>query len=358
MKCPKCPPPQCYTTKNLSPDGICKHCGSKLEELREISFVDAPGHEILMATCLSGASLLDAAILVIAADEPCPQPQTSEHLAALEIVGVDNIIIVQNKIELVSREKAIEHYNQIKNFIKGTIAENAPIIPVSAIFKSNMDILLETIEKQIPTPERDLDKPARMLIARSFDINKPGTPPEKLFGGVVGGSIIQGKLKVGDTIEIRPGYKIDKSYKPLITKIVSLVSGSGNKLEEAYPGGLIGVGTELDPSLTKADRLVGNVLGEVGTLPPTKDMLIIKPTLMKRLVGSRKEQEIANLRQSEPLMIVVGTAATVGIIRKLAGDKVHLALKRPVVAEPGQRVAIGRAIEKKWRLIGHGIIVE
>ena len=144
----------------------------------------------------------------------------------------------------------------------------------------------------------------------------------------------------------------------LFTKIVSLVSGSGNQLEEAYPGGLIGVGTELDPSLTKADRLVGNILGEIGTLPPVRNTLIIKPTLMKRIVGSRKEQKIANLRQGEPLMLVVGTAATVGVIRKLAGDKVHLALKRPVVAEAGQRVAIGRSIEKKWRLIGHGVIVD
>ena len=279
-------------------------------------------------------------------------------MAALEIVGVNNIIIVQNKIELISREEAIEHYHQIKEFIKGTIAENAPIIPVSAIFKANLDILIEQIQKQVPTPERDINKPARMLIARSFDINKPGTPPEKLFGGVVGGSIIQGRLKIGDEIEIRPGYKADKGYKPLITKIVSLVSGSGNKLEEAYPGGLIGVGTELDPSLTKADRLVGNILGEKGTLPPVRNTLIIKPTLMKRIVGSRKEQKIVNLRQGEPLMLVVGTAATVGVIRKLAGDKVHLALKRPVVAEAGQRVAIGRSIEKKWRLIGHGVIFD
>ena len=78
--------------------------------------------ESLMATCLSGASLMDGAILVIAANEPCPMPQTSEHLRALEIVGVDKIIIVQNKIELVSQEKSLEHYNQIKAFVKGTTA--------------------------------------------------------------------------------------------------------------------------------------------------------------------------------------------------------------------------------------------
>ena len=126
-----------YTTSHLAEDGKCKKCGGPLEVLREISFVDSPGHESLMATCLSGASLMDGAILVIAADEPCPMPQTAEHLHALEIVGVEKLIIVQNKIELVSKEDAKKHYKQILEFVKGTIAEGAPIVPVSAVFGAN-----------------------------------------------------------------------------------------------------------------------------------------------------------------------------------------------------------------------------
>ena len=97
---------------------ICPKCGSKTKLLRKISFVDSPGHETLMATMLSGASLMDGAILVIAANEPCPQPQTKEHLMALDILGVKNIIIVQNKIDLVDEEKAWENYKQIKEFVK------------------------------------------------------------------------------------------------------------------------------------------------------------------------------------------------------------------------------------------------
>ncbi|MFW9943979.1 MAG: GTP-binding protein, partial [Candidatus Sifarchaeia archaeon] len=84
-KCTKCSEPEAYTTSHLSKDDKCTKCGGNLEVLREISFVDSPGHESLMATCLSGASLMDGAILVIAANEPCPMPQTSEHLRALEI---------------------------------------------------------------------------------------------------------------------------------------------------------------------------------------------------------------------------------------------------------------------------------
>ncbi|TFG30941.1 translation initiation factor IF-2 subunit gamma [Candidatus Thorarchaeota archaeon] len=356
MKCKKCPEPDMYTTSHLAVDGKCKKCGGALEVLREISFVDSPGHESLMATCLSGASLMDGAILVIAADEPCPMPQTSEHLHALEIVGVEKIIIVQNKIELVSKEAAKKHYKQILDFVKGTIAEGAPIVPVSAVFGANIDLLIKTIEEIIPTPNRDGDAPPKMFVARSFDINRPGTAPQKMQGGVVGGSIVQGKLKIGDEIEIAPGSKGDKGFKPIKAKVVSLLSGSGNSLVEAYPGGLIGVGTALDPASTRADRLVGNVVGRIGKMPKIYDRLMLKPVLMQRVVGMESKKEVENLKLNEPMMLVVGTAPTVGVITRLHGDEIELALKRPVVAEKGQRIAIGRRVENKWRLIGYAEI--
>ncbi|MFW9909524.1 MAG: translation initiation factor IF-2 subunit gamma [Candidatus Thorarchaeota archaeon] len=353
MKCKSCPEPDMYTTSHLAKDGKCSKCGGPLEVLREISFVDSPGHESLMATCLSGASLMDGAILVIAANEPCPMPQTAEHLHALEIVGVKNLIIVQNKIELVTKEQAKKHYQQIKNFIKGTVAEGAPIIPISAVFGANIDLLIKTIEEVIPTPVRDDHALPKMFVARSFDINRPGTAPDKMHGGVVGGSVVQGRLKVGDEIEISPGAKGEKGFKPIKAKVVSLLSGSGNALEEAYPGGLIGVGTGLDPASTRADRLVGNVVGKVGKLPKIIEKLMVKPVLMQRVVGMESQKQVENLKLNEPMMLVVGTASTVGVITRLHGEEIELALKRPVVAEKGQRIAIGRRVDNKWRLIGH-----
>lgn len=353
MKCTKCAEPDTYTTSHIAKEGKCPKCGGSLEVIREISFVDSPGHESLMATCLSGASLLDGAILVIAANEPCPMPQTSEHLRALEIVGVERIIIVQNKIELVSKEEALKHYNQIKAFVKGTMAENAPIIPVSAVFGANMDLLIQSIQEIIPTPERDETAAPKMFVARSFDINKPGSLPDQLRGGVVGGSIVRGVLKIGDDIEVTPGSRTEKGFQPIRAKIVSLLSGSGNQLNEARPGGLIGVGTALDPASTRADRLVGNVVGKVGKMPKTIEKLMVKPILMERVVGMEAETEVGNLRHNEPLMLVVGTAATVGVITRLHGDEIELQLKRPVAVEKGQRVAIGRRVENKWRLIGY-----
>jgi translation initiation factor 2 subunit 3 len=87
-----------YYAKGKNPNGK-----NDVEEefLRAVSFVDAPGHETLMAVMISGASIMDGALLLVSATEVCPQPQTREHLAALEIAGISNIVIVQNKIDIV-----------------------------------------------------------------------------------------------------------------------------------------------------------------------------------------------------------------------------------------------------------------
>lgn len=357
VKCPKCPPPQCYMTTTMSGGTTCPHCGSEVEFLRKISFVDAPGHEILMATVISGASLMDGAILVIAANEECPQPQTREHLAALQITGVERIIIIQNKIELVSEKEGIDHHKQIKDFVKGTIAEKAPIIPTSAIFKSNIDLVVQAIEEFVPTPKRDAVKPLQMFTARSFDVNKPGTTPKKLVGGVIGGAIVQGRVKIGEKIEIKPGIRVEREgetiYQPLVTKVVSLKAGNAS-LKEAYPGGLIGIGTKIDPSITKADGLVGNVAGAKGTLPPVLDKLTFEVHLMERVVGSKDLLKVKDIKAKESLMINVGAAATRGQVTSLKGDSIHVELRRPVCADAGQRMAVSRLVKGRWRLIGWG----
>ncbi|MGB1819096.1 MAG: translation initiation factor IF-2 subunit gamma, partial [Candidatus Poseidoniaceae archaeon] len=176
-----------YYASGKRPDGT----DDRPEELqRVISFVDAPGHETLMAIMITGASIMDGAMLMVAANETCPQPQTREHLMALEISGIEKIVVVQNKIDLVSKERALESYQEIKSFLKGSIAENAPIIPVSAHHDVNLDVLIHAIESIIETPERDPSAKAVMHVARSFDINRPGLRPSSLKGGVIGGSIV------------------------------------------------------------------------------------------------------------------------------------------------------------------------
>ncbi len=353
-KCVKCHEPQAYTTEPK-----CPHCSSETKIVREVSFVDSPGHETLMATMLSGAAIMDGAVLVIAANEPCPQPQTKEHLMALDIIGVKNIVIAQNKIDIVSKERVLEHYREIKDFVKGTLAENSPIIPIAAQHKANIDVLIQAILENMPPPTRDPKKPPLMYIARSFDVNRPGTLPEDLKGGVVGGSLMQGVHKVSDEIEIRPGVKKEEAgrvhWDPLKSTIVSLVTGD-EKVESIYPGGLVGIGTKLDPSLSKADGLSGMVLGKPGLLPPVVDSLTLKVHLLKRVVGTKEELEVEDVKTRETLMLNVATATTIGIVNSARGDMVDVKLKLPVCAEKGSRVAMGRRIGARWRLIGYGII--
>jgi len=355
-RCPKCSFPRQFSTKE-----ICEFCGSDTELSRTVSFVDAPGHETLMATMLSGAALMDGAILLIAANEKCPQPQTKEHLMALEISRVTNIIIVQNKVDLVTKEKMRENYNEIKRFVKGTIAENAPIVPISAHHDVNIDVLIYLIEKIIETPVYDTGKPARMHVARSFDVNRPGTSAEKMVGGVLGGSLSQGTIRVGDEIEIRPTRAINVgdevfNIPSLTTKVVTLISG-GNQLEEIKPGGLIGISTLLDPTFTKSDALIGTVLGKKGTLPDVLTYLTLECHLLDYVVGMSGEKSVGNLKMNEPLMLTLGSATTVGIIKQLTGnDEMEALLKLPVCAEKGETAAISRRIGGRWRLIGYGIV--
>ncbi len=174
------------------PDGLTTSKESDGEPIRYITFVDAPGHEMLMATMLSGAAIMDAAILVVAANEGV-KPQTREHLVALKAKNIKNILIVQNKIDLVSKEEALKSFKEIKGFVKGTIAEHSPIIPVSAQQGINLNIVLEELCK-IKIPERDSKTFPVFFVARSFDINKPGTELDKLYGGIFGGSLKKGVL--------------------------------------------------------------------------------------------------------------------------------------------------------------------
>jgi len=355
----KCP--NCEGTKAYSVAATCKNCGAPTKLLRTVSFVDAPGHETLMATMLTGASVMDGALLLIAANEHCPQPQTREHLVALQISGIDRIVVVQNKIDLVSRERAVESHKEIKAFLKGTIAEKAPIVPISAHHDVNVDALLEAIDKQIPSRPINKTAPARMYVSRSFDINKPGARPAQLRGGVFGGSLLQGTLRVGDNIEIAPGRKVEEEgrarWENLHTKITTLMVG-GQAVEESNSGGLMAVGTSLDPALTKADSLVGRMLGQPGTLPKLLHRVTVEVHLLEYVVGAGEEIKVDKIRTNEPLMLSVGAATNVGTVRGMSGNAVDLELKMPLAAEVNDRVAISRRFGARWRLIGHGVIMK
>jgi translation initiation factor 2 subunit 3 len=339
---------ECTSCGTVTASESCSKCGKKTKSKRRIAFVDAPGHETLMTVMISASAIMDGAILVVAANEPCPQPQTYEHFKALEIMGIKNLIVVQNKIDLVSKEQALKNHEEIKEFLKGTFAENAPIIPTAAHYQINLDELCQAIEEHVPTPERDPKKPPLMFVARSFDINKPGTTVEKLGGGVIGGSLIQGQLKKSDEIEIRPGLEIKGEWTPLHTKVESLTT-CNKQVEKASPGGLVGVGTSLDPSLTGSDALSGNLCGAKGNLPPVKKEVEIDLKLMDRVIGADKVDPI---KENETLAVSIGTATT--LAKTLQTNPLKLMLKRPLCVGEGWTATVSRMIGNRWRLVGHG----
>eukprot|EP01059_Diplonema_ambulator_P017416 TRINITY_DN29428_c0_g1_i1.p1 TRINITY_DN29428_c0_g1~~TRINITY_DN29428_c0_g1_i1.p1 ORF type:complete len:469 (+),score=137.57 TRINITY_DN29428_c0_g1_i1:64-1470(+) len=363
---PDHPRPSCYVpAPSSAPDNmIDPETGKAMQLVRHVSFVDCPGHDILMATMLNGAAVMDAALLLIAGNEPCPQPQTSEHLAAVEIMKLTNIIILQNKIDLVKESVALQQYEDIKRFVKGGVADGAPIIPISAQLKYNIDVLCEYIVKKVPVPRRNFTDSPRLIVVRSFDVNMPGEAVENLRGGVAGGSILRGVIRKGQKIEVRPGLKTkmpdgSTQCRPIQSTALSLFAEK-NQLEYAVPGGLIGIGTKIDPTLTRADRLVGQVLGEPGKLPEIYSELEISFFLLRRLLGVKtdgdKSGKVEKMSKGEIIMVNIGSMSTGGRVVAVKAELAKLALTVPVCTEVGEKLALSRRVDKHWRLIGWGKI--
>jgi len=336
--------------------------GVAMTLLRHVSLVDCPGHDAFISTMVNGTAVMDAAILVVAANEVCPQPQTVEHLAAAELLGVGRFVVAQNKVDLCGDSKtAHAQAHTIKSFLKGTTVEDAPLLPVVAQAGLNIDALVEALEGVMP-PERPVSSIAsedlRMSIVRTFKVTPPGCTPSKLCGGVLGGSISQGQAEIGNLLEIRPGVVNSKGgARPLFTAITGLKS-EATTLHRAVPGGLIGVGTGIDPMLCMSDRLVGHIVGAPGTLPPVwrKLQTSFSPIRLRDTTG---KQAKAKLTKNSSISVHIGALQRNAVITKVGkhkqSDKIGrlmLGLDGPVCADVGQRVTLFNGS----KLIGHGCI--
>jgi len=252
----------------------------------------------------------------------------------------------------------MDNYNQIKDFVKGSIAEKAPIVPVSAQHRLNIDALIEAMENNIKTPARIKNVPAIMHVLRSFDINKPGTPIKQVKGGILGGALVQGEFSLGDEVEIRPGLVDEKKarYEPITSTIATLGTGAG-LVENVKPGGLVAIGTKLDPTFTKSDSLIGSIIGKPGTLPKDVEDITVETHLFDTAVGTAEMVKVEPIKVKEPLRLNIGTAASVGTVTSVRDGRMEVKLKKPVCLLPESRVAISRRIAERWRLIGSGIAV-
>lgn len=259
MKCIKCPEPFCYQINNLK----CNQCEEDTELKLNISFIDSPGHNDLQATALSGASTMDYCLLLVSTDnelENRGDEYVNEHYKTIKFLDlIDKTVILQNKIDLVTKEKALEQFRIIKNKY-----EIKNIIPISAQYEYNINYLLQFLVEKIPYPiNTDLinkiNSPLKGTVIRSFDINKKSISVEEINCAVIGGTIRTGKIKIGDIIKLLPGISKNNKIIPLKGRVLSLKTDE-IELTEAYPGGLIGIGLSIDPVLSKEDRLVGNII--------------------------------------------------------------------------------------------------
>lgn len=358
FKCDICPEPECYQPTNSKvASHQCIKCGSESILIQYFSFIDCPGHESLMSTMLSGATIMDYAILLIDGSQKCPQPQTVEHLAALEILQIKKIIIIQNKLDLINGNKAQEQYEDIKNFVKGTCAESAPIIPLSAQKKYNIDVLCEFIVKYFGNIERTTSKPL-MNIIRSFDVNKPGTEIPSIVGGVFGGSLISGQFQVGDIVEIRPGL-VQKDtnqnliYKSIRTEIISMKTDTDD-INIAQPGGLIGICTNLDPVLTRSDRMIGQVVGLPDNMPNVYTQIYAECVFMKRI--GINDAKVIKPSKDDVVLLNISSKPITATIKKVSKNMYLFELKYPCCMNENDKFSISSKIKDSWRLIGMALM--
>lgn len=345
----------CSKTNNLVDDE-----GNDMKLIKHLSLVDCPGHEAYMANMISGSAIMDSSVLVVASNENVPQAQTYEHLQAVQNVNINDFIILQNKMDLVKEEENDKIYRDIKKFVKGTNAENSIIIPSSIQNDINKDEILKALVN-MPEIDRKINEPARMIIIRSFDINKAHTPYTELTGGVIGGSLISGIFNLDDVVELRPGIvmKVESEdseetfkYRPVITTIRSLQSDT-SKMEFALPGGLVGIGLDIDPSLTKSNGLIGQIVGSIGTLPDVYSAIKLDFEELKRY-----DNLDDSFKMNEQVLISVNSMNIKGKILNMSKKKkyIKIQLEKPICVNDGQKVAIFKNLLNRWILVAKSVI--
>ncbi len=285
---------------------------------REIGIVDVPGHARFMRNMLAGAHGLDAVLLVVAADEGV-MPQTREHLEIVDLLEVRRGIVVLTKVDLVDREWLELVKADVREAIKGTSIEGAPMIAVSAVTNEGMADLLTALDDLLGRiePRTDLGRP-RLPIDRVFTMTG--------FGTVVTGTLVDGSLKVGDEMEVSPG--------GLAVRIRGL-QRHNKAAEEVGPGSRVAANLS---GVDKSDIARGDVLARPRAVQPVRRI-----DARLRVLGSA-----APLRHGAEVLLHTGTAEVGGRVIVLDGDAlapgaegwVQLYLERPVAAAEGDRFVL------------------
>ena len=341
---------KCDSCASFGKNEKCEVCGSSASLYYRVSIIDSPGHKTLTTIMLSAATLVDGAVLVISSNQKCPQPQTQEHMEALRMIGVKNLVVAQTKIDVVGKERAIESRNEIKEFLSKNGYDNAEIIPVFAAQNVNVSSLIQEIGK-FDTTVGAADEKAEMVVVRSFDINKPGTKISDLHGGVFGGGLKSGSFKPNDEIVIYPGVYVKNSWKPLKSKIISIQSEFG-KEKSVSRGLMVGIETDLDPYLARRDNLSGSLIVKKDVVPSFKNRI----SMDYQFIGGKFDKPV---QKNETVLLNVLSSKVLGTVTSVSGSKVTINLGNSFLPYfMGDQAILSRKLNNVWTIAGSGNIYE
>ena len=302
----------------------------------EVGIVDVPGHRDFIENMLSGIGGIDAALLVIAADEGV-MPQTREHLAILDLLQIPAGLIVLTKIDLAPDPAWLDLVEaDLRGIVRGTVMDAAPIVRVSARTKVGLDSLVSNLQSLLE------DKPPRL------DLNRPRLPIDRVFsmsgfGTVVTGTLLDGQLALGEEVEILPSGHRGR---------VRGLQTHKKKEERAIPGSR----TAVNISGVEADSIQrGEVVVHPSQFRPTR-RIDARFRLLKDVLSS--------LRHNSEVKFFVGASETMATLRLLGTEElnpgeegwIQLELRDPIVAVRGDRYILRRP--SPGETLGGGAIVD
>lgn len=346
--------------KIFEKEGILYSSDSKAKKYKDpsfrlihhLSFVDCPGHHELILTMLGSIKLMHGVIVVVsAAEEISNKPQLIQHLAAAKLANLNNMIICFNKLDLIPKKLALKRKKELDNLLIKLNIKPKIIIPTCFSKKLGIQNLLKAIIEHFKIEELPKEDKVLFRATRSFDINKKGISWDKLQGGVIGGSLITGKLKKGDMIEVRPGFISKQNGKivciPIKTPILSIQTDQ-EKLDSIVPGGLIGLGTEIEPSYCKNNILSGSIIGLEGTLPSVYDEILMTFELTDQF------GEDWNPKMNDITYLQIGTLSIQSKVKKIKRNKITFSLVKPICIEVGTLIVISRKLSTGLKIVGYG----
>jgi selenocysteine-specific elongation factor len=288
----------------------------------EVGVVDVPGHRDFIENMLAGIGGIDLALFVVAADEGI-MPQTREHLAILNLLGIADGIVALTKMDLIDDPDWLELVMlEVEESLTGTVLEEAPIVPLSAFTGEGIEELKSLLQKKLESTSSrpDFGKP-RLPIDRLFTLSG--------FGNIVTGTLVDGRFRIGDQVEIQPGKKKAR---------IRGLQTHQQKLDVALPGSRVAINLT---GITRHEIRRGDVVAAPGAVEDT----ILLDATYRHLADAG-----VPLKHNAQVKLFVGAAEVVARTRILGSQQIEpaqegwlqLALEKPIALARGDKFILRR----------------